>query len=152
MTTTYYTLLTRKVKVSGGHDLLKVVPVAHPEATPVSADGKILAPKAFGGTLPQVEAGAQAEILDFALCRKHMETKEAWDALRDAAQEDFAETRWVPAKPGTKPGTKPGVETEEEIPAAPTAKEKAMALLELCASGAVILTALSAAIAFLSLV
>ena len=70
-----------------------------------------------------------------------METKDAWNALREAAQEkeDFAETRWAP------------VETEEEIPVAPTAKEKAMTMLELCASAAVLLTALSAAIAFLSL-
>lgn len=143
MTTTYYTLLTCKVKVSGGHDLLKVVPVARPEATPVSADGKILAPAAFGGKLPQAEVGTEtkAEILDFALCRKHMETKNAWDALRDAArEEDVQETRWAP------------VENEEESAPLPTPKEKAMTLLELCASAAVILTAISAAIAFLSLV
>lgn len=143
MTTTYYTLLTRKVKVSGGADLLKVVPVAQPETTPVSADGKILAPREFGGTLPQAETGMepQAEILDFALCRKHMETKEAWDALREAAreEEDFQESRWAPVE-------------KEEPPAVPTRREKAMTLLELCASGAVVLTALSAAIAFLSLV
>ena len=142
MTTMYYTLLTRKVKVSGGADLLKVVPVARPEATPVSADGKILAPREFGGKLSQVEIGNEpkAEILDFALCRKHMETKNAWEALREAAQEDVQETRWAP------------VENEEESAPLPTPKEKAMTLLELCASAAVILTALSAAIAFLSLV
>ena len=143
MTTVYYTVETRKVKVSGGHDLLKVVPVAQPESTAVSADGKILAPKEFGGTLPQAETGSEpkAEILDFALCRKHMETKNAWNALRDAAQEqeDVQETRWAPAE-------------REETPARPTSKEKAMTLLELCASGAVLLTAISAAIAFLSLV
>ena len=141
MTTTYYTLLTRKVKVSGGADLLKLVPVAQSEPTAVSADGKILAPREFGGKLPQAGDEPKAEILDFALCRKHMETKEAWNALRDAAreEEDGPETRWAPVE-------------REETPAAPTAKEKAMTLLELCASGAVILTALSAAIAFLSLV
>ena len=145
MTTMYYTLLTRKVKVSGGADLLKVVPVARPQETPVSADGKILAPKEFGGKLPQVEGenGAKAEILDFALCRKHMETKDAWNALKDAAEEDFSETCWIPAEPGVE---------GEETPAQPTAKEKAMTMLELCASAAVLLTALSAAIAFLSLV
>lgn len=145
MTTTYYTLLTRKVKVSGGADLLKVVPVARPEATPMSADGKILAPREFGGKLPQAETESQAEILDFALCRGHMETQNAWKALRDAArEEDFSETRWLPAKPG--------VEIGEETPALSTPKEKAMTLLELSASAAVLLTALSAAIAFLSLV
>ena len=152
MTTTYYTLLTRKVKVSGGADLLKVVPVARPEGPAVSADGKILAPVAFGGTLPQTgtEGTGKAEILDFSLCRKHMETKNAWNALRQAAREEqeeaFRETRWVPAEPGAETG-----ETPAELPA-PTAKERAMTLLELCASAAVLLTALSAAIAFLALV
>ena len=44
MTTAYYTFQTRKVKVSGGADLLSLVPVAHPEAPALTADGKVLSP------------------------------------------------------------------------------------------------------------
>ena len=97
MTTTYYTFHTRKVKVSGGADLLSLVPVAQAEATAVSADGKILAPKDFGGKLPSAmpetedKSETKAEILDFALCRKHMETRNAWNTLTRAAQEEDEE-------------------------------------------------------------
>lgn len=148
MTTTYYTFHTRKVKVSGGADLLTLVPVAQPEATPLSADGKILAPKAFGGKLPGAQSedptGPKAEILDFDLCRKHVETKNAWQSLAHAAredEEDDPDTRWE------------AVEWEEEVDSRkPSSQEKTANWLELCASAAVIITALSAAIAFLSLV
>ncbi len=149
MTTAYYTFNTRKVKVSGGADLLTLVPVAQAESSVASADGKVLAPKAFGGklpvALPQTEdkRETKAEILDFSLCRKHMETCDAWNSLARAAQgeEDDPDARWEP------------VEREEE-PAVrePSLREKALGYLELCATAAVIITALSAAIAFLSIV
>lgn len=149
MTTAYYTFNTRKVKVSGGADMLTLVPVAQAEPSAVSADGKVLAPRAFGGklptALPQAEAKSEtkAEILDFDLCRKHMETKTAWNSLARAAQgedEDDLDTRWE------------AVEQEEERSDRETAREKTLGYLELCATAAVIITALSAAIAFLSLV
>lgn len=148
MTTTYYTFHTRKVKVSGGADLLTLVPVAQKEPSAVSADGKVLAPRAFGGKLPCAEGESKpepkAEILDFALCRKHMETRSAWQSLTQVAQgedEEFEDTRWE------------AVEREEEPEARePSLREKALSYLELCATAAVIITALSAAIAFLSLV
>ncbi len=147
MTTAYYTFRTRKVKVSGGPDLLTLVPVAQAESSVASADGKILAPKAFGGKLPQVEdkSETRAEILDFNLCRKHAETRDAWQSLARAArgedEEDDPDTRWE------------AVEQEDEgSDREPTSREKTLNYLELCASAAVIITALSAAIAFLSLV
>ncbi len=65
METTYYSLNARKVKVSGGADLLTFVP------TPVTA--------------PAVQA---AEILDFDRCRRRLETKAAWKELASAAQEE----------------------------------------------------------------
>ena len=147
MTTAYYTFNTRKVKVSGGPDMLTLVPVAQAEPSAVSADGKVFVPKAFGGKLPQVEAKSetQAEILDFALCRKHMETRNAWNTLTRAAQgedeEDDLDTCWE------------AVEQEEErSDREPSKSEQTMNYLELCATAAVIITALSASIAFLSLV
>lgn len=143
MTTTYYTFQTRKVKVSGGPDLLSLVPVAHAEAQAVSDEGKMLSPKAFDGSIPQ--AGTQdapkAEILDFSLCRKHMETRNAWKALAQAAEEEEqpGEELWEAID-----------RPENEEPQA-SRKWQASERLELIASGAVILTALSAAAAFLSL-
>lgn len=146
MTTTYYTFQTRKVKVSGGPDLLSLVPVAHAEPQEVSADGKVLSPKAFGGDLPQTGSKTKAEILDFDFCRRHMETKSAWKALAQAAEEEEQQSeeelwdeRWeVADRPENEgPRTSRGVQVSER--------------LELIASGAVIVTALSAAAAFLSL-
>ncbi|MDE6108324.1 MAG: hypothetical protein K2F83_06605 [Oscillospiraceae bacterium] len=143
MTTAYYTFNTRKVKVSGGHDMLTLVPVAQTEPSVASADGKVLAPKAFGDS--QTENGEKAEILDFNLCRKHMETRNAWQSLTRAVkgedEEDDLDTRWA------------AVEREEEVSnREPSKREQTMSYLELCATAAVIITALSAAIAFLSLV
>lgn len=148
MTTTYYTFNTRKVKVSGGADMLTLVPVVQAEPSTVSADGKVLAPKAFGGKLPSTvpqgedKSETKAQILDFALCRKHMETRDAWQSLTQAAQDDeeFQDTRWEP------------VEQEKPEGREPSLREKTLGYLELCATAAVIITALSAAIAFLSLV
>lgn len=147
MTTAYYTFQTRKVKVSGGPDLLSLVPVAHTEAQAAQDDGKVLAPKAFGGSIPQAgtQEAPKAEILDFSLCRKHMETRNAWKALARAAEEEerpgeeLWEERWEAVDC-----------PENEAPQA-SRKWQVSERLELIASGAVILTALSAAAAFLSL-
>ena len=150
MTTTYYTFQTRKVKVSGGADLLSLVPVAHPEDPTLPAGGKALSPKAFGGSIPQdgTQEAPKAEILDFDFCRRHMETKSAWKALTQAAEdgeqsgEDFLDTRWAPADG----------EEEPLEPQGTPGKWQVSDRLELIASAAVIVTALSAAAAFLSLV
>ena len=64
MDTIYYHLNARKVKVSGGADLVTFVPVA----APAPAEGK-------------------GEVLDFARCRQRLETREAWKSLARAAQE-----------------------------------------------------------------
>ncbi len=64
MDTVYYTLKTRKVKVSGGADLLTFVPSPAP------------APAAQGS----------GEVLDFARCRQRLETKAAWKGLTQAAE------------------------------------------------------------------
>lgn len=64
MDTIYYHLNARRVKVSGGADLVSFVPTA----APAPAEGK-------------------GEVLDFARCRQRLETKEAWKNLTLAAQE-----------------------------------------------------------------
>ena len=63
MDTIYYTLNTRRVKVSGGADLLTFVPAPAP------------APAERG------------QVLDFARCRQRLETKAAWRDLSFAAAE-----------------------------------------------------------------
>lgn len=119
MDTVYYTLKTRKVKVSGGADLLSFVSAAVP------------APAAPGG----------GEVLDFARCRQRLETKAAWKDLARAAEE-------APACP----------EDGEDGAAAASPRsrrhglERAAGWMELCASAAVLLVSLCAALAFLSLV
>ncbi len=60
METVYYHLNARKVKVSGGADLLTFVPVA--------------------------DAAPAGEILDFDRCRRKLETKAAWKDLERAAR------------------------------------------------------------------
>jgi len=65
METMYYSLNARKVKVSGGADLLTFVPA--PVVTP---------------------AVQTAQILDFDRCRRRLETKAAWQELASAAQEE----------------------------------------------------------------
>ena len=64
METVYYHLNVRRVKVSGGADLVSFVPVAAPA----------------GG-------GERGEVLDFARCRQRLETKEAWKQLNQTAQD-----------------------------------------------------------------
>ena len=68
MDTTYYTLNVRRVKVSGGADLISFVPVS----APAPAEG----------------TGA---VLDFARCRQRLETKAAWKGLVEAAREELPE-------------------------------------------------------------
>ena len=64
MDTVYYHLNARKVKVSGGADLVTFVPVAAP-----------------------APAEQKGEVLDFARCRQRLETKDAWKTLARTAQE-----------------------------------------------------------------
>lgn len=73
MDTIYYHLNARKVKVSGGADLVTFVPVSAP--APGSGKG---------------------EVLDFARCRQRLETQSAWRDLVSAAQE--AEEDLTPAR------------------------------------------------------
>ena len=63
MDTIYYTLNTRRVKVSGGADLLTFVPAPAP------------APAERG------------QVLDFARCRQRLETKNAWKDLVQTAEQ-----------------------------------------------------------------
>lgn len=64
MDTVYYHLNARKVKVSGGADLVTFVPAVVP-----------------------APAEQKGEVLDFARCRQRLETKEAWKALARTARE-----------------------------------------------------------------
>ena len=84
METVYYHLNVRRVKVSGGADLVSFVPVAAPA----------------GG-------GERGEVLDFARCRQRLETKAAWRELTLAAQEapqepEPAELSAAPATPSRR--------------------------------------------------
>lgn len=115
MDTIYYTLSTRRVKVCGGADLVRVVPLARPEGA------------------PQKKAG---EIVDLALGKKRLETKNAWRELAQTAAD-------APDLPE---------EELEEAPVLPrTRRERGASLLELGATAAVLLAGLSSAAAFLSL-
>lgn len=62
METVYYNLQAKRIKVSGGADLVTFLPASAP------APGQ--------GT---------GEVLDFARCRQRLETKAAWKELRQAA-------------------------------------------------------------------
>lgn len=64
MDTIYYNLQAKKIKVSGGADLVTFVPTAVP------------APVRGGG-----------EVLDFSRCRQRLETKAAWRELAQTARE-----------------------------------------------------------------
>ena len=63
MDTVYYNLKARRVKVSGGEELVTYVPA--PVAAPAAAPA--------------------GEVLDFARCREKLERKNAWRALERAA-------------------------------------------------------------------
>ncbi len=62
MDTVYYYLQAKRVKVSGGADLVTFLPTA----APVPGQGK-------------------GEVLDFDRCRRRLETKAAWKELNRAA-------------------------------------------------------------------
>lgn len=80
MDTIYYNLSAKRVKVSGGADLLTFVPTPAPQ--------------------PAAPAG---QVLDFARCRQRLETKTAWkDLVRTAAeapQTPSEEEAVIPASP-----------------------------------------------------
>lgn len=148
MDTTYYNFETRKIKVSGGPDLLTIVPAA------------VTAP-----------AG---EVLDFDRCRRKLETKAAWKglakavaeaktpAVEDAEDEVYeavapVEERPAPAKraPAEAHPVACRVRTAESKPrkAVRAPRQKQMVgWLELLSSVAVILVCLCAGWAFLALV
>lgn len=117
MTTTYYTFRTRRVKVSGGSDRITLVPVAQ------------------ANTAPDREAPA-AKVVDFNLCRRHQETRRAWQALTEAAQ-------------SKRPAAEAPV-SEAEQPAAEAKRLSLPERIELLASASVLVTALSAAAVLLS--
>ncbi len=78
MDTIYYNLNVRRIKVSGGVDLMTLLPAA-----------------------PASPAG---EVLDFDRCRRRLETKAAWKQLTHAAEqpydrEELPEEQAVPAAP-----------------------------------------------------
>ena len=62
MDTLHYHLDAKKVKASGGAELVALVPRAVPASS-----------------------GSRGEVLDFARCRQKLETKNAWEALNRAA-------------------------------------------------------------------
>lgn len=143
MDTTYYNFETRKIKVSGGPDLLTIVPAA------------VTAP-----------AG---EVLDFDRCRRKLETKAAWKGLAKAVAEakapavedaeDEVYEAVVPAPVKRAPAEAHPV--SRRVRAAESKPRKAVRAprpkqvggwLELCASVAVILVCLCAGWGFLALV
>ena len=111
METVYYRLQAKRMKVSGGADLVTFLPAS----APASGQGK-------------------GEVLDFARCRRRLETKAAWKELRRAAL--------TPEEP-----------LEEASFAAPRSsrRERAAGWLEIAASAAVIAVSLAAVLAFLRL-
>lgn len=130
MDTTYYSFETRKIKVSGGTDLLTIVPAA--VAAPASPAG---------------------EVLDFDRCRRKLETKAAWKGLAQAV----AEVKTPAAVEGGDAAYEAAADLEERPAPARRAPEKrrterAGGWLELLSSVAVILVCLCAGWAFLALV
>lgn len=116
METVYYRLQAKRMKVSGGADLVTFLPTS----APVPGQGK-------------------GEVLDFARCRRRLETKAAWKELRQAALSSVEE---VPE------------EAPEEAPASrsrSSRRERAAGWLEIAASAAVIAVSLAAVLAFLRL-
>lgn len=66
MDTIYYHLNAKKVKVSGGADLVTYIPES------------VAAPAG---------EGPRGEVLDFAACRQRLETRNAWKDLADTARD-----------------------------------------------------------------
>lgn len=67
MDTVYYNLKARRIKVSGGEELVTFVPAPAPALQ------------------------SAGEVLDFARCRRKLERKAAWQNLTQAGQEDEEE-------------------------------------------------------------
>lgn len=109
MDTVYYTMKTRKVKVSGGADLLTFVP----------ADAAAPA-----------RAGA-GEVLDFDRCRRKLETRAAWRALARAAEETRDPEEERGGEPAGPPPDRPAARLGGRLELAATA---AVALAGVCAS------------------
>lgn len=125
MDTTYYSFETKKVKVSGGADLLTVVPAA-------------------GTARPASPAG---EVLNFDRCRRKLETRAAWNGLARAV----AEVKPSDAGDGTYEAAA-AVPAKRAAGRASAKPERSGGWLELCASVAVLLVCVCAGWAFLALV
>lgn len=112
MDTIYYHLNARRVKVSGGADLVTFAPAA---STPV------------------VEK--RGEILDFDRCRRHLETKAAWETLKQVSLEaEYAATDFSADSTSI------------------AHRDRAINWLEMGASAAVIAVSVAAILAFLRLI
>lgn len=151
MDTTYYSFETRKIKVSGGADLLTIVSAA--VAAPASPAG---------------------EVLDFDRCRRKLETKAAWKGLAQAVaevktpaaveggdeayeaaatvEERPAPARHAPKKCRAKAARPLGRSRRPGKALRAPRSERAGGWLELLSSVAVILVCLCAGWAFLALV
>ena len=68
MDTTYYTFQTRKIKASGGTDLVTFVPTVQPAPQSKPTDDRT------------------GEVLNFDLCRRRLETRTAWKDLTAVAR------------------------------------------------------------------
>ena len=84
MDTTYYTFQSRKIKASGGAELVTFVPAVQPA--------------------PQADDTPHAgEVLNFDLCRRRLETRSAWKDLTAAAHAagavEITEEQDVPVSP-----------------------------------------------------
>ena len=84
MDTVYYNVNAKRVKVSGGPDLVRLEPV------PVSAPSP----------LPR-----EMRVLDFDRCRRELETKAAWRRLEQAAQEGAETGEEERERPAPRPRT-----------------------------------------------
>ncbi len=120
MDTTYYSFETKKIKVSGGADMLAVVPAAVP-------------------------ASPAGEVLDFALCRRRLETKAAWKDLAQAVEA-------VKTPSAEQGGGEAAAFAKRPRKARTSRVDRAGGWLELCASLAVILVCVWAGWGFLALV
>ena len=85
MDTIYYNLSAKRVKVSGGADLLTFVTA--PAAAPAP--------------------GAVGEVLDFARCRQRLETKNAWKDLVETAE-------YIPTEAPEEPAATPAPRRERK--------------------------------------
>ena len=113
MQTTYYTIEAKKRKVSGGADFISF--------TPRNSSNR-----------------SRGEVLDFCRCRSRLETKEAWNTLRQAGEGWNGEEERIQSAGPALPQKGKGTRVRE--------------YLEVAASLMVILVCLAATAAFLSLI